>query len=632
MRTANRAQAEQQRLLQVALRKEFYRRNFEAFAREQIRIRGKRPGDICSLDITQRPAQLAFHKKIEEQARTRGWVRGRCVKARQQGLSTYSENRMLQGAVLTRNFNSLLIANDKPTTELIFNIARFAYDNLRPDYKPLTRYASKSELVFENPNPKSRHIDPGNNSRMTFAVAKEVTGTAATLQGLHTSETSKWPENACTMLENTLLPALHLEPGTIHLDESTAFYRGNYFREKCDAARSGKTSYFFLFVPWWYDPTYSVVLDKGEKFRPNAEERALIKLAAQGTKQCDGGLPPWELTFEQLKWRRITIADRADGERLFAQEYPHRYEDAWVRMDVNVYPLDALERQEANVRPPKWYAELKPSHAGNVIKPQLFNALRTDTEIAAGKEYIAIWKEPQPGRRYYLGIDVSLGIEGRNWSVGEVIDGETREQVAEAHILVDPDDLGWLMFSLGMYYNEAQINTELTGPGYNTDARLKKNGYPNLYFWKNRERIAPKITNLTGWKTSNESKRYLIGVSRSLLNHDGVIIRSQVLLDELRDFVVAPVFIQDQYYAETGDDDAVMAWNFALVAADDEDFGDNLPQAKQQRADPTEQRRLRELEVARAIAQGDWAVDNFEPGSGEHDGLSAAVGSLKGWD
>src|SRR5581483_7315452 len=105
MRTANRAQAEQQRLLQVALRKEFYRRNFEAFAREQIRIRGKRPGDICSLDITQRPAQLAFHKKIEEQARTRGWVRGRCVKARQQGLSTYSENRMLQGAVLTRNFN-----------------------------------------------------------------------------------------------------------------------------------------------------------------------------------------------------------------------------------------------------------------------------------------------------------------------------------------------------------------------------------------------------------------------------------------------------------------------------------------------------------------------------------------------
>jgi hypothetical protein len=836
MKSVSRYEAE---LLRRAQRKEFYRRNFEAFAREQIKIRGTGPGQIFNLDIRKRPAQWLLHEKCQKQLKEKGYIRGRGVKSRQQGWSTYSENRMLHGVVLNRNFNTLLIANDKETTELIFRIARFAYDSLNPAYKPLERYNSRREILLENPDSATRSFNPGLNSRMTFQQAKELSGTAGTIQGLHTDETAKWPPNACVMLENSLLPSLHLVPGTIHLDTSTAFVRGDYFREKCDDARSGKTSYFFQFVPWWLDPTYSIPLKRGEKFKPTAEEQRLIKLAAKGQGPPDD-VPPHELTYEQLNWRRIVIADRIDGERLFQQEYPHcvvvgtrvgtgrgllpieevrpgditahgavthsynmgtariykattrrgysvkgpgtlpictgedfirladltpgrhialaqpmfaaqnyflewtdgwvkknvcvderfarflgyfmgdgclmvgkgnrgkggvtvsiccdardsdviadvqdllgteskravgskqggcevrkrdvsfldlaqrlgiysptaphrivkvpeciwrspkpvvreflrglfeadgsergdrtialfskhrkflediqllllgfgieasvttsrrrnrngeytaneltlysqatdrfaeeigfigqrkrdkfkppstcgrkpppqmfadevvsvedsgviapiwdltmddprhvydangvivhnTYEDAWVTMDINVFPLDALQRQRSNVCMPAHFAELKPSHANNydrqthvILRPPI------DKVIDAEEDYCAIWRLPEKGHQYALGIDVALGIAGGNWTVFEVFDQRTREQVAEAHLHIDPDDAGWLAFTLGMFYNQAEINTELTGPGYNTDARLKKLQYPRLYIWRNR--------------------------------------------------------------------------------------------------------------------------------------------------
>lgn len=615
-------------LKRKAMRREYYRRNFEAFARDQIKIRGKRPGEIVTLDIGHKPAQQILHAKCQEQLKSHGYIRVRAIKARQQGFSTYSEGRALHGSVLNRNCNSLLIANDKDTTETIFRIARFAYDSLKPEFKPIERYNNKREIVMENPDAKTRGQNPGLNSRMTFQQAKELAGTGSTIHFLHTSETSKWPPNACEMLESNLLPALHLEPGTAHIDESTAFTRGDYFREKCERTRSGKDFYAWVLVPWWLDPSYAVPLDKGEKFKLNNEERAIQKLAAKGQKH--DGVPPWQITHEQFKWRRITIGNRIDGERLFLQEYLQDFESAWVTMDVNVFDLDALNRQEQNICIPRYFATLKPSSLNNIQEP----VLRPPIEglIDEDEDYVAIWRKPEPSHAYYMGIDVALGIEGGNWSVMEVFDGKTGEQVAEAHLHVDPDDLGWLAFTLGMYYNRAQINTELTGPGYNTDARLKKLCYPNLYIWRNRERVAPKLTQYTGWKTSRESKKFLIGMTRPLLNHDKITIHSRLLLNEMRHFVVVPGFVEDQYYAETGDDDAVMSLMFALVAAEDENYVDDSFMPREEIKDEGLLKKIREKEVAKAVNEGPWAVDTTEFGGYKEDGLDGALTSLKGWD
>lgn len=622
------------RLRQWAARKELYRRNFELFAREQIRIRGAAPGQILTLDIAKKPAQQILHAKCQEQLQAKGYIRVRALKARQQGFSTYSEGRGLHGSGLNRNYNSLLIANDKETTQTIFRIARFAYDSLAPAIRPLARYDSKSELVFENPDPKTRPSNPGLNSRMTFVQAKELAGTGTTIHFLHTSETSKWPEKATEMLETSLMPALHYLPGTVHIDESTAYTRlGDYFRAKCEDTRDGKDGYGWVMVPWWLEPMYSIPLQKNEVFRRTEEERAIVALAKAG--QPDDGVPKWDITKEQLNWRRTLINSRGqDGDRLFLQEYLQDFDSSWVTFDVNVFPLAALNRQKANLCMPRYAAHLEPSHINNYSPEKVILKPPVEQFIGADANYVAVWRLPEKSHQYSMGIDVALGQTGGNWTVFEVFDMVTHEQCAEAHLHVDPDDAGWLAFTLGMFYNRAQINTELTGPGYNTDARLKKNLYPNLYIWRSRDRIAPKLTNFTGWKTTPESKKFLIGMATPLFNRDQITIHSRVLLDELRHFVVVPGFMQDSFYAETGDDDCVMAMLFALVVAFDENYLDDIMLDGPARImDPAQERAMRNALIAESMERGAWQVDNREFGDNpDMEVLDNLVGSLKGYD
>lgn len=142
------------------------------------------------------------------------------------------------------------------------------------------------------------------------------------------------------------------------------------------------------------------------------------------------------------------------------------------------------------------------------------------------------------------------------------------------------------------------------------------------------------MTKLTGWKTTPESKKFLIGMSRPLFTHDIITIHSRVLLNELRHFVAVPGFIQDSYYAETGDDDCVMSMMFSLaVAHDDNYFEDTALNMAPKELPPDELRERHALAVREEAGLGPWARDtrdfNSDPSMAVFDGM---VNSLKGWD
>ena len=152
----------------------------------------------------------------------------------------------------------------------------------------------------------SRFENPGLRSRMDFADAsKKFPVTGQTRHGLHTSEAAKYPEESIHELAGSFIPMLHDLPGTFHLDESTAYVLGNWFRAGCEEARSGKSRYFWVFSPWYYDPEYQLPLAKGEQFIPDREERRIVKFAAKGQKL--DGVPPVDISSQQLKWRREKI-------------------------------------------------------------------------------------------------------------------------------------------------------------------------------------------------------------------------------------------------------------------------------------------------------------------------------------
>jgi hypothetical protein len=543
--------------------REKYRRDFAQFAAEQLHITTTRPGEMTTLKIN--PPQTLVNNAYELQLKEQGYVRLVLIKGRQFGFSTYSQARMFHRAIFTRAFSTLLIALDPENTRAIFDKSRFFFDNLDPNLKPMVRYLAKDELTFENPDNKTRGRYPGLGSKMHFQSSTKLqVGTGTTQHGIHISEAAKFSDEATKFIEASLLPTLHHTPGTILINESTAFMWGDWFRKWCDVARSGKSDYKLVFVPWYIHPEYRIPLAAGEKLRLDPKERWMAKIAAAG--QPDDGIPPFEITPEQFKWRRIVIASPGGDEQIFDQEYPTTYEGAWINYDTQVFATDKMFELRQTVVKPLRMVRL-------IANGQVLDA--PNDEIHFDRDYCAIWKEPEMGHKYDIGVDCAAGLEDGDWSVAEVFDRDTHEQMAEYHVHKEGFDFAKDLVVLGKYYRTAQIAVEINSIGYGVNAGLQREGYPNLYIWRHRERSFPTLSTYSGWKTTYDSKGYLITIYLDYFRNKKFIIHSEVLWQEMRNFIRIPGMGEgrDQYRAGKGHDDCVMASGISLVAGDDESIG-----------------------------------------------------------
>jgi hypothetical protein len=118
----------------------------------------------------------------------------------------------------------------------------------------------------------------------------------------HNSEVGFWP-NAEDHSAG-VLQAVPDEAGTEIIKESTANGLGNYFHKEWQKAVAGQSDYIAIFVPWYWQEEYS------------REVTADFVLTSDEEKYKES----YELTMEQMAWRRFKIADL--GELLFKQEYP----------------------------------------------------------------------------------------------------------------------------------------------------------------------------------------------------------------------------------------------------------------------------------------------------------------------
>lgn len=602
------------------LLRESYRRDFIKFAGDQLWITGVEPGQIIRMNPL-RNGQKMLHDIVESQRHDKGWVRVVLIKCRQMGGSTYTAGRAFHLAALNPAVLTMEIAHDGDTASAIFDKCKMFYNRMMPELQPLTRYDNKTELKFENPDPRTRGAYPGLNSKMTFNHAKNLkVGTGLTPHFIHMTETSKFDTEFTDLLESSLFPGLHLVPNTWCINESTAYVGGEYFHDCCERARSGQTEWAFAFVPWYIGVEERIALSKGEKFIRSKEERAIAKLAAMG--QPDDLVPPWTITDEAFKWRRSQIASRQGGELIFKQEYPTTYEEAWINIDKAVFPPDSMYRARENLKDPLYYAQIGTD--GKFHKKDK-SQMRMSTE----ESYFAVWKEAESGKKYDIGVDTSVGIEGGDWSVAEVFERSNREQVAELHVLLNGPDLGEQLYWLGIHYNMAQISVEMASTGFTVNGALQRRGYPNLYIWRHRERAFPTLSTYSGWKTNRESKIYAIDMSRDWLVKEQMVVRSHLLWAEMKNFVRIPGSDPsfDRYQGGPGyHDDAVMATVICLIAGDDESMG------VRRVSDNPDAGLTRQEVIQRELAKGGVAFnDNFDTKRPD-----PSIGNLKtdlaGWD
>jgi hypothetical protein len=179
----------------------------------------------------------------------------------------------------------------------------------------------------------------------------------------------------------------------------------------------------------------------------------------------------------------------------------------------------------------------------NVFDSNLLEKIKNDdlrdpeTTMMGGGLWI--WKEPEVGKKYIMGVDVSRG-DSEDFSTFQIIDFDTREQIAEFIGKLPPDTLAEVCFKWGNMYNAFIVIDITGGMGVTTSLRLRELGYRNMYVdgvdMSNKWKFDPKINDKIPGINFNAKRVQIIATYEEYLRH-GFIIRSKRLLGEMNTFV-----------------------------------------------------------------------------------------------
>lgn len=468
-------------------------------------------------------AQLYLLDDFETQMRDRGRARQIILKARQIGFSTMIESIIYETCWLFNDYRSLIMAHDRDTAANLLAMSKLYWE--RDPFKSLfsLRTDSKADLEWNETRSRLKVATAGNRQ----------TGRGTTQRAIHMSEAGFYPDPVQTM--NALKNAIHPVPSTYLAIESTANGIGNNFHTEWEKAVSHETDYTALFFPWHGHAAYCAsAIGLPVHVTSYDEEERVLRRA-------------FNLSDDQLQWRRWKIADNGGDLLQFHQEFPADPEEAFLSTGTNVFPGDHLQ---SCYDPQAGYRGLL------VERP-------TGIEFVPSADGdLIIYKAPRPGaeqNEYIVAGDPTHTTFG-DYAVAQVINRYTLEQVAVMRLRCDATAFGKHLYRLGEYYKWAIVAPESTGPGATSIGMLQGMAYPNIYLRQSKLDNTPG--HLTGqqwgWATSLQTKHIAIGF---LIN---VVVNSQLRLhdpktySEMRNYVT---LANGQYGNGNGEshDDTVMA-------------------------------------------------------------------------
>jgi len=153
-----------------------------------------------------------------------------------------------------------------------------------------------------------------------------------------------------------------------------------------------------------------------------------------------------------------------------------------------------------------------------------------------------IWKTPEEGRDYLTVADVARG-DGSDFSVCQVIDLETLEQVAEYQGKIAPDMFAPLLYNIGNEYNGALMVIENNSLGIGVLSRLEELEYNNLYYSKKTtheyldQATSEAIGGVAGFTMSMKTRPLVIAKFEEFVRNKLLTINSMRLANEIKTFI-----------------------------------------------------------------------------------------------
>lgn len=427
------------------------------------------------------------------------------LKARQLGFSTLTEGLIFHACATRKNVNALIVAHREDATANLFRMSKLFYDELPAPVKPMLRASNAQELVFENPSKlrSEREARPGLRSRIRCATAGgRGIGRSDTLQCVHLSEYAFWPDGADGKASTLagILQAVPSLPGTMVVIESTANGFED-FKERWDAAVAGENDFEPVFFAWFENPDYSMPVVPGTEWTP--EERDL-KAA-------------YQLTDEQLQWRRWCIANNCGGSLdMFRQEYPASPGEAFLHSGTGVFDNEQIVLR----------LERLPSPAG---RGEFTDGEWTESETGA----ITLYELPEEGVPYVLGGDTAG--EGSDYFTAIVIDNVTGRIAAKLRQKYSEPEYVRQIYALGRFYNDALVAIETNFSTYPV-MKLQEMEYPNQYSREREDTYTRQMRKSYGFRTDRQSRPRAIANLVEVFSSHPEWFTDRELLEEMLTF------------------------------------------------------------------------------------------------
>ncbi len=427
------------------------------------------------------------------------------LKARQLGFSTLTEGLIFHACATRKNVNALIVAHREDATANLFRMSKLFYDELPAPVKPMLRASNAQELVFENPSKlrSEREARPGLRSRIRCATAGgRGIGRSDTLQCVHLSEYAFWPDGADGKASTLagILQAVPSLPGTMVVIESTANGFED-FKERWDAAVAGENDFEPVFFAWFENPDYSMPVVPGTEWTP--EERDL-KAA-------------YQLTDEQLQWRRWCIANNCGGSLdMFRQEYPASPGEAFLHSGTGVFDNEQIVLR----------LERLPGPAG---RGEFTDGEWTESETGA----ITLYELPEEGVPYVLGGDTAG--EGSDYFTAIVIDNVTGRIAAKLRQKYSEPEYVRQIYALGRFYNDALVAIETNFSTYPV-MKLQEMEYPNQYSREREDTYTRQMRKSYGFRTDRQSRPRAIANLVEVFSSHPEWFTDRELLEEMLTF------------------------------------------------------------------------------------------------
>lgn len=500
--------------------------DFAWFAEKFFKIRTKK-GELVPFRLNE--AQIMLEALDQYCIKNGLYRRFVVLKARQMGMSTYSEAKLLHQTITNKYTNSLVIAHDDRSTSALFSMTKLYYDELPELIKPMKKYSNEKLLHFENPdeNPPDGNIGLRSSVRVQSAGSGEV-GRGLTFRAVHCSELAFFPNAKITML--SLLQAVPDDPTCFVVYESTANGVGDYFYNTWQTSVKNESDILPVFLPWYTDSTYT------KEFYTEEQRENFIELVNTTFKDNSGRnvhteeydlMTKHDLTYEQLFWRDWAIRNKCNGDvEQFNQEYPTIPEDAFVSSGRPRFNISALRGYKKIVEPPKRTGYLEWITKGKIVR-----------FVDDPNGYVRIWNEPTQGGFYCIGGDVAEGKETGDYSVGCVGD-EDFNLVASWYGHIDPDLFGEELVKLAIYYNEAYLGVESNNHGLTTLKAIQRLEYWNIYYQKTYDKLTDQLTQKMGWNTNARTKPLMIDKLAEFIREKYLGIKWDILISEMFTYVI----------------------------------------------------------------------------------------------